>query len=201
MRIFTVRDGHPALVETCSEHHGAFFTIFPLIDRQQRRNMKESLFFNKTFSQEVPMHIIDALLGEHGVFYALFSHVEHLLESTKDVHTIQSNMKAVDTALRVHAQIENDVLFPHLEPHLGEMGPIQVMRAEHNEIEEKLDAIQSSQSYDELYVLITDLFNIVKNHFAKEEQILFRMGREILDSATANELGFAWAERRKVFVA
>jgi hemerythrin-like domain-containing protein len=41
---------------------------------------------------------------------------------------------------------------------------------------------------------------VARQHFAKEEQILFMLADQSLDTKTLNDLGAEWAMRRKVMI-
>jgi len=81
------------------------------------------------------MILTEALLGEHAVFYAQFDHLVQTVPGVGDLTIIQAQTALIASALATHAQLEEDLLFKALDPHLGEMGPLAVMRMEHQEIE------------------------------------------------------------------
>lgn len=167
------------------------------------------------------MDITDVLKGEHGVFYAQFDLIEQMLgESSLAVIKAQGALLAA--GLAPHAHIENEVLFPALEAKMGgEFGPIPVMRAEHAEIEGSLTRLKElrelAHTHDEIEgalarlpesgdaaearQLVRNVLDVAREHFAKEEQVLFPMAEEMLDRMTRQELARVWAERRRVMVA
>ena len=144
------------------------------------------------------MKITDALLGEHGVIYALFDHVEATLPTISDVASAKTLAGAVTAALLSHAKIEDEVLFPALEPHLGQMGPLAVMRQEHEEIDGILASIPDSQTVDEVRGQLTSLTQLARDHFAKEEHALFNMARQCFSEDELEQLGTTWSRIRKV---
>ncbi|MDR7434508.1 MAG: hemerythrin domain-containing protein [Armatimonadota bacterium] len=146
------------------------------------------------------MKITDALLGEHGVFYAQFTHLEQVLPHTETVGEVHAQAALLAAALATHARLEEDVLFPSLDPHLGPMGPLAVMRAEHNEIEGTLSRIPNVDDLVEARGLLVHALQVARQHFAKEEQVLFPMAGQILGEETLTQLGAQWAERRSVSV-
>ena len=48
---------------------------------------------------------------------------------------------------------------------------------------------------------VTRALSIVRNHFQKEEEVLFSIARQTLDEETQIRLGKAWAETRRVTIA
>lgn len=158
------------------------------------------------------MKITDALKGEHGVFYAQFNHLEQWLDGA-DLSAIKTAGALLGAGLAPHAHIENEVLFPPIEERLGEGGPTTVMRREHAEIEGKLNELQelkgahdeiegaltklpNAKSVDDARRLVKDILYAAREHFAKEEKMLFPMAEQILDANTLEQLGAEWASRR-----
>ena len=146
------------------------------------------------------MKITDAFLGEHGVFYARFSHLEEVFPQTESLEEVHAQAALLTAALATHARLEEDLLFTSLDPHLGPMGPLTVMRAEHNEIEGTLTRIPEVKDLVEARGLLLHALQVARQHFAKEEQVLFPMANQILGEETLTRLGAQWAERRSVSV-
>jgi len=146
------------------------------------------------------MKIIDALLGEHGVFYAQFDHLEETVPASVSLAKVQSQAAVLTAALATHAGLENELLFSTLDPHLGQMGPLAVMRMEHDEIENTLGQVQEAQDLAQAQRLVLHAVRVARDHFAKEEQVLFPMAHQVLDENTLTQLGARWAERRHVMI-
>lgn len=146
------------------------------------------------------MKITDALLGEHGILYGLFDYLRDTALKTGDLQEVRTAVAILERLLLAHAGAEEDLLFPALEPYLGRMGPLAVMRAEHREIDGLLEAARTESDLDALKSLIGRLLTLAHGHFQKEEQVLFGMARQFLDEAALTALGDHWAERRKVVV-
>ena len=146
------------------------------------------------------MKLTDALLGEHAVLYDLFDFVRDSITKNDDLVVLQSAVTVLGRLLVSHARTEEALLFPALDPHLGEMGPLTVMRAEHREIDELLEAAGRADDAENLKATINRLLNLAREHFLKEEQILFAMARQFLNEATLTTLGDEWATRRNVII-
>jgi hemerythrin-like domain-containing protein len=141
------------------------------------------------------------LLGEHAVFYAQFDNLENRLPKAENLLQVKSLGGILAAALASHAQLENELLFNALDPHFGGSGPVAVMRAEHAQIEGTLDQIQAADELGQAKHLLMHTITLARQHFAKEEQVLFPMAQQVLDDQTLFELGAQWAERREVFSA
>ncbi|MBT4427631.1 MAG: hemerythrin domain-containing protein [Rhodospirillaceae bacterium] len=146
------------------------------------------------------MKLTDALLGEHGVIYELFAYVRDTAANSDDVQQIQGAVEVFERLLLSHARIEEELLFPRLDPHLGEMGPLAVMREEHRQIEDLLTAAKLRSDTGALRSVIGQLLDLAHDHFQKEEGVLFAMAGQFLDAADLTELGNDWAARRKVML-
>ncbi len=147
------------------------------------------------------MKLTDALLGEHGVLYALFDHIEADTPSAASVAQIQESAAVLSAVLLSHAKLEEELLFPALEAHLGPNGPLAVMRAEHDEIEHALRRIEDAQDLDDGTNCVAYALSLVRDHFQKEEEVIFSIAGQALDDETQFRLGKAWAVARRVTIA
>ncbi|HJM60617.1 MAG TPA: hemerythrin domain-containing protein [Alphaproteobacteria bacterium] len=146
------------------------------------------------------MKLTNALLGEHAVIYELFEYVREMILKSDDIRDIHGAAAVLERLVVSHARIEEDLLFPRLEPHLGQMGPLAVMRAEHRQIDDLLEAAKQETNITALRSVIGKFLDLAYGHFQKEEQVLFAMARHHLDDATLTELGDQWAASRSVTV-
>ncbi len=146
------------------------------------------------------MKLTNALLGEHAVIYELFDFVRDTILKCDDIRDIHGAVAVVERLLVSHARIEEDLLFPGLEPHLEQMGPLAMMRDEHRAIDDLLDAVRRETDIAALKSAIGQLLDLAHDHFQKEETVLFPMARQFLGEATLTELGDEWAASRNVTV-
>lgn len=145
------------------------------------------------------MKITDAFLGEHAIFYAQFAHIEQTVPGAECLCRVKHQAGLLAAALTSHARLEDDLLFVHLEPHLGtQAGPLTVMRAEHEEIENGLRALPDCDDLTEGKALFLRTVLVARQHFAKEEQILYPLALRALGEDALQELGEEWAELRSV---
>lgn len=146
------------------------------------------------------MKITDALLGEHGVLYRLLDYCAEEAQDWDDA-TVRAAAGALAAALKSHAQIEDALLFTALDPFLPPgAGPVAVMRAEHEEIEGAVERLLGGVALEEGRALLERIAPLARQHFAKEEQVLFPMAEQRLGAARLEELGARWAEERGVAV-
>ncbi len=147
------------------------------------------------------MKLTDALLGEHGVCYALFDQIEAATATATSVVQIRKATVALSAVVLSHANPEEELLFPALEMHMGTTGPPAVMRTGHEEIEHALRQIEAAQNLDHGADCVARALSMLRDHFQKEEEVLFSMARQMLDEETQVRLGKAWAEARRVTIA
>jgi hemerythrin-like domain-containing protein len=147
------------------------------------------------------MKITDAFLGEHAVFYAQFDHLEAKIPAMNSLEQVKIQGAMVEAGLKGHAGLEEELLFKTLEPLIGPMGPLAVMRAEHEEIERSLHVLPGVQELAQAQHLLLQVIAIAREHFAKEEQILYPTALQTLSAEELSELGKQWAEKRQVFLA
>jgi hemerythrin-like domain-containing protein len=147
------------------------------------------------------MKITDAFLGEHGVFYAQFSHLEQAVPKAETLRQVQDQGALLAAALETHACMEDRLLFVHLEPHLGaQAGPVAMMRLEHNDIERSLAQLPELKDLAGAQRLLLYAVGVAREHFAKEEQILYPLSEQVLGAEVLSRLGAQWAQKRGVAV-
>lgn len=146
------------------------------------------------------MKIIELLLRDHQEFYSQFDQLEESLHTAGRAAEISAQLSELSTALQTHAQLEDELLFATLEPYIGAMGPLTVMRLEHSAIEDAFAQLQVATGANEIEQLVTHLLTVARSHFTKEEQILFPLSEQVLSVETLDELGGQFMQRRGTVV-
>ena len=148
------------------------------------------------------MKITDALLGEHGVFYAQFDHLEEILPAVSRLECVKHHAALVAAALVPHAELENELLFGPMETAMGGgAGPPAAMRVEHEEIESRLGEVGMETDLDRAKTGLLEAIRLARAHFEKEERIAFPLAVSVLGDGALRERGSEWAGRRRVLVA
>lgn len=97
----------------------------------------------------------------------------------------------LESDLEVHLRREEEALFPLLERHIGrEGGPVGVMLHEHALLRDKFAQVRESLSRGhraEAGFVMGELLSLLREHVAKEDQILFPLARQVLDAAEKEE--------------
>jgi iron-sulfur cluster repair protein YtfE (RIC family) len=132
--------------------------------------------------------IRDLLSADHRQCDALFVAVEHSLAAAAwgEADAAYARLRA---AMRLHFDAEEAVLFPAFEAHTGmRMGPTQVMRNEHAQMSELLDAAGAAleqRDAEEYAGNAETLLIMMQQHNMKEENVLYPMS----DQHLASQLG------------
>lgn len=144
------------------------------------------------------MKITDALRGEHAVFYAQFDRIETAVDDAGEAE-IRAMAELLAAALVTHAAIEDDLLFRAMEraPEQAR-GPLAAMREEHEDIEGMLTAAAGAPGAERAAALVRDAVALAREHFAREELMLFPAAEDALGDAVLEELGGEWGARRRV---
>ena len=91
------------------------------------------------------MKLTDALLGEHGAFYAQFDRLEETVPHAATAAEVREQAALLAAALVTHAKLEDALLFKRLDAKIGAgAGPLAVMRADHEEIEGNLSVAEKA---------------------------------------------------------
>jgi len=147
------------------------------------------------------MKITDVLRAEHAVFHNLFDYIEATVPGLKTLAEVKALAGVVVTLHEPHARTEDDLFMEPLEHCFDQIGQQETFHEEHELIEKMLaDALAATNLKDAKRVLV-EAMAACREHFDKEERIVFPMAERILKAKTLNELGQAWLERREMAAA
>ncbi|TFG42670.1 MAG: hemerythrin domain-containing protein [Gemmatimonadales bacterium] len=146
------------------------------------------------------MKITDALLGEHGAFYAQFDRLEETIPHTTSVGEVREQAALLAAALVSHAQLEDTLLFERMRGAGADEGLLSTMESEHTEIAGLLTRAQGTSDAAMAREALLDAVSLARDHFAKEEQVAFPMAESIVGEAGLAALGARWSARREVFL-
>ena len=147
------------------------------------------------------MKITDALLGEHGAFYAQFDRLEEQLPGCRDVAEVREQAALLASALVSHARLEDELLFPAMARANADPGLLEAMEAEHGDIADRLSRAQGTADLTLARNELLEAVSMARDHFAKEERLAFPLADELMGAPVLQDLGAAWAARRDVFLA
>jgi len=144
------------------------------------------------------MKITDAFIAEHAVLYAQLDHLEHAIPAAKTAAEVKAMAGVLEAALRTHADLEDQLLFNHLEPGLDQMGMLEKVQHEHGAIAEGFRRVQQARTRTDAQRRLLNIIHLTRKEFDLEDRVLFRIAEETLRSETLMKLGKMWARERIV---
>ena len=138
------------------------------------------------------MKVTEALLTEHRLLKILATQLESAAESKGELPTLVGAASMLQKALIDHSRVEDEGLFARLEAAMGGGGPVAVMRADHEQIESMLGEIADGTNRDQVARTVREVVGLTRDHFAKEENILFPMAEQVLDERALEDLSAPW---------
>ncbi len=142
------------------------------------------------------MKITEILVAEHAVFHNLFDHIEKTLPRLKTLAEVKSLAATLDALMRPHANTEDDLLMGPLEHCLEQIGQSELFHEEHEEIDAKLAEVQKARGPKQARDLLLRAVLRSREHFDKEERIVFPLAERLLKTKTLSSLGDEWMKRR-----
>ena len=156
------------------------------------------------------MDVTEPLRWEHEVVLAQLKAFEKSLDEA-DWKGIRETLRFFDGRLVLHRRKEEEMLFPALGRHIGaEAGPIACMLHEHQEERERIEVIRAALArgtghpgtLQEVRTAGGYILGLLRNHIAKENQILYPMAEDTLSEEEKqrieegmNAIGFCWGSQ------
>ena len=144
------------------------------------------------------MKITDVLRAEHAVFHDLFDHIEAAAPRLKTLAEVKALAAVVEKVHEPHAKTEDDLFMKPLEHCFDQIGQNELFHKEHRQIEEALAKARQAKTVKEAKQILLGAMAASREHFDKEERIVFPMAERVLKAKTLSELGQAWLRRREM---
>lgn len=147
------------------------------------------------------MNIVQVLKIQHGVFLEQLRYLEEFkktAESTTDMAGMKQIVFCIADTLRKHSKVEEKYLFPALKPYLGkEMCVAAVAEFEYAEILKIVAALGKTTDVESVMLETTKFIVYVRDHFAKEECVLFplaekKLSQKRLEALVEKARGKSW---------
>lgn len=142
------------------------------------------------------MKITDVLRAEHAVFHNLFDYIETTVPGLKTLAEVKALAGVVVKLHEPHAKTEDDLFMEPLEHCFDQIGQQETFHQEHEKIEKTLAAALEATTVRDARRILLDAIATSRDHFDKEERIVFPLAERILKAKTLSELGQTWLERR-----
>ncbi len=146
------------------------------------------------------MKITEILVAEHVVFHNLFDHIEKTLPRLKTLAEVKSLSATLDALMCPHANTEDDLLMGPLEHCLEQIGQSETFHEEHEEIDAQLAQVQKARGPKQARDLLLQAVLRSREHFDKEERVVFPLAERLLKAKTLSNLGDEWRKRRDAAV-
>ena len=142
------------------------------------------------------MKITDVLRAEHAVFHNLFDHIEATVPRLRTLAEVKALASVVEKVHAPHAKTEDDLFMEPLEHCFDQIGQQETFHEEHELIEAELAKAQKARDVKSAKKILLGAIATSRDHFDKEERIVFPLAERILKARTLSELGEAWLRRR-----
>ena len=142
------------------------------------------------------MKITEALQAEHLVFHNLFDQVERMAPRLSTLAELKTVAALLQHVLELHSRTEDDLFIGPLEHCFEQIGQRETFHQEHDDIESRLAGLQQARQAAKARELLLSIVVACRQHFDKEERIVFPMAEQILKSKTLTELGQTWMDQR-----
>ena len=142
------------------------------------------------------MKITEILMAEHAVFHNLFDHIEATVPQSKTLAEVKSLGLIMGKLMAPHSQTEDDLFIEPLEHCFDQLGQKETFHDEHELIDETLEKVQKARNLKSAREFLLSAVAASRNHFDKEERIVFPMAERILKTRTLTELGTQWFKKR-----
>lgn len=144
------------------------------------------------------MKITDVLRAEHAVFHNLFDHIEAAVPQLKTLAEVKALAAVVEKVHEPHARTEDDLFLEPLGHCFDQIGQNETFHTEHLRIEETLAQARQAKTVKDAKRILLGALAACRDHFDKEERIVFPLAERVLKAKTLSELGHAWLHRRDV---
>ncbi len=144
--------------------------------------------------------ITEALLAEHVVFHSLFDTLEQMLPRMRSLNEVRALAELLESMLGAHSKVEDQLIIEPLDHCFEEFGQQETFHQEHEEIDAALALCLKCRDLRKARRLLMDVVVASRNHFDKEERLVFPMAEKALNAKTLVLLGDRWREERKAIV-
>ena len=143
------------------------------------------------------MKITEILMAEHVVFHNLFDHIETVVPHIKTTAEVKALAAVVEKLHGSHSKTEDDLFIEPLEHCFQQIGQNETFHDEHQQIEQALARVHTAKTLKDAKKILLGAIAASREHFDKEERIVFPMAERVLNSKTLIKLGEQWLKRRE----
>jgi hemerythrin-like domain-containing protein len=144
------------------------------------------------------MKITEILMAEHVVFHNLFDHIETVVPHIKTLAEVKALAAVVEKLHGSHSKTEDDLFIEPLEHCFEQIGQNETFHAEHRQIEQSLAGVHAAKTLKDAKRILLGAIAASREHFDKEERIVFPLAEQVMNENTLTELGEQWMKKREV---
>jgi hemerythrin-like domain-containing protein len=142
--------------------------------------------------------ITKILIMEHAVFCDVFDQIERILAGTKSADEVKALASVVEGLLVSHAETETNLAYSALDHALADKGSLDRLHQDHHEIDDQFQRIHRTTNPAEAQRLLKKALLATREHFQREEKIIFPVLEKTLQPDTLRSLGGKWMESHSV---
>jgi hemerythrin-like domain-containing protein len=143
------------------------------------------------------MKITEALLAEHLVYHNIFDHIETTTPKLQTLREVKALAALMEKMLKAHSDTEDKLFLGPLEHCFEQIGQRDAFLEEHQEIDGHLRQAQKATRRKRAQQLLLAAVAHSRQHFDREERIVFPMAEQVLKNQTLTELGRTWRQQRR----
>jgi hemerythrin-like domain-containing protein len=136
--------------------------------------------------------ITQALVMEHAVFCAVFDQVEGVLPRLSSAQEAKILATVAEGLLSNHAETEKNLAYSVLDHVLKEDDRLNRLHQDHHEIDEHFKRVHRAKDLAEAQRLLKAALAATREHFRREEEIIFPFLERVLQPETLETLGATW---------
>jgi len=138
--------------------------------------------------------IIETLVMEHVVFRTVFDEIERVLPGLNSTQEVTVLSTVVEGVLGRHAETETDLAYAALDHVLAEKGELDHLYQDHQEIDHNFKRVHGARSLAEAQRLLKKALAASREHFQREERVVFPLLERVLPGETLIDLGETWLQ-------
>ena len=139
-------------------------------------------------------------MAEHAVFHNLFDHIEAVAPRLKTLAEVKALTAVVEKLHEPHSKTEDDLFIEPLEHCFEQIGQNETFHEEHKVIEQTLAKVHRAKTAKDAKAILLGAMAACREHFDKEERIVFPLAERVLKAKTLSDLGAAWLKKREAAV-
>ena len=134
-------------------------------------------------------NITETLVADHAVFISVFDWIKQALPRITTLEEVKILAGLVEALLRNHGDVETDLAFVALDHALYHKGQLNRLHEDHDEIDDRLKRVQAATNLADARRLLRIALLASRQHFRREERIIFPLIEKVLRKETLAKLG------------